>query len=252
MKKILATILSFVSLSSFAGELQINSVFDKISKESRKDGREYLTSSLEAYEDFKTHKKDVHDSFINEVKEFRREVKHNFVLKTLLKTIKKECRKDSTSSECIENTDHLKSFFAKIFRNRFLTVGLNELHADRFLLIAGMRDWENSDTLLDLYPGMYGIGFEFARSIINVTVCTLPTSNAKNAGVTISAVLGLGITTGLYIGMSGICFDFGLMYGIGAYTAVSILNVNYEGPNRPQDSDKCAFPPQLSCFSKRH
>lgn len=188
----------------------------KLEKKARKDQK--FSKSLTAYKEFEASHPVEKQTFITEMNDFNGFLDSKEG-KTQIKEINNYCKGQvMISGECDSAIRRFKDTMQMFFSSSFVKVNGMESFRDKFFGVAGGKIWG------DTYSVTIGAGLQLARSIVNFNVCALPWGG-ENFGVTASVVPGVGLTTGLYVGTSGICYELGLMYGLGAYAGVSWFHV---------------------------
>lgn len=198
-------------------EVSISKIVKKLNRNSDAESIE----TLEVFSNYKENNKSHYTEFLQNIKAFKTNLKVG-ALALDVKNFKKACRPKNK----IANPELCETLQAKVltetkkyFLKDYITVGTTiGSYPDYFYGVFGEKLWDKNGSTSSVR--LLGLGVQYAGALLTITACTQPgTRYARNYGFVASAVLGTGVTSGLYIGGNGVCFDFGIMYGIGAYAA---------------------------------
>jgi|GEM_PF-6992900 len=256
MKKIICGVLLITSITSYASENtmenQIESMIQKIeSKKTSPEMEEKIHSSIAQYREIKDREPEVIENFTESINNLNNQIKNSSEVKEFIKSVKKECTGKNDKSEACKSTQlKFKNYLSDQIRNaksKFMYVkfdGVN-YYPETFFLLYGENNRENNPMTT------VGLGLQFSRSLFSMTICTLPTKRGGNYGVVASAVAGLGVSTGIFVGSNGLCYDFSVNYGIGAYAGIGFLSVDdnqWQMVGSAKDW-QCSFPAtRLDCL----
>jgi hypothetical protein len=169
-------------------------------------------------------------SFLNTVQEFKSSLQSQEG-KKFVRSMKRACTSAAAQDQekCSQLRARWTAWFKRAFQGQYIHFGGLEEIADRFVILSGyrIREYGSADAFAGLIPTRLGLGFAASRSLASMMACTLPYSG-NLLGLEASAVVGVGVQTGIFVGAPGICFEVSIMKGFAAYGAITLFYL--QGP----------------------
>jgi hypothetical protein len=217
--------------------LQVN---NELAQEHQKRFLKDSKLALKSYKKWKKENREILKDFLASYKR----AKHNSELKSLARTISKKRKENQDASAEVKL---FRSSIEQVFSDNVVVLtrpALPRLFAssplfyfgvcesdneaiDLHVLLYGERHFEcsepntRSDQLVKIRT--FGPGLEIGLSNA-IIVCTLEMKNGSvNVGASAQVAVGVGLHAGLYVGMNGICAEFGAGSGLGANAGVSLM-----------------------------